>query len=77
MTRTLPRGDERGGQGADRVCVTPELARLEGAAAALRYLVSTGRTHIATVTAPMHLSTGRDRYEGHVQGLVASQPRCK
>lgn len=40
-----------------------------GAAAAVRYLAGKGRKAIATITAPMHLSTGRDRYRGYVEGL--------
>jgi DNA-binding LacI/PurR family transcriptional regulator len=43
---------------------------VEGAAAAVRYLADSGRTTIATITAPMSLSAGRDRYEGYRQGLA-------
>lgn len=42
---------------------------VEGAALAVQYLSEIGRRSIATITATMETSAGRDRFDGYVRGL--------
>ena len=43
-----------------------------GAKQAVDHLVGTGRTTIATVSGPRGMASGRDRYDGYVDGLAAA-----